>query len=153
MRRDEREIKKREEIEAIIQQAQVCRIGLSAQNVPYIVPVNFGYNCDCLYFHCTGLGKKIDTLCQNNRVCFEVDIDFELRRPDGPPCHWGANYRSVIGFGWAFLIDDQTEKSAALNIICQHYGTAPHDFSADEVRKVTVVRIKIDSLTGKKAGY
>ena len=75
MRRSARGIKDRKEIESIIQSAQVCRIGLSEDNVPYVVPMNFGYKDNCLYFHCAKAGKKIDVIRQNNKVCFEMDID------------------------------------------------------------------------------
>jgi uncharacterized protein len=50
MRRKDREIQNREIIDEIISEAEVCRLGLSRDNHPYIVPVSFGYNGRCLYF-------------------------------------------------------------------------------------------------------
>ena len=81
MRRNEREIKDREEMEAIIQRAQVCRIGLSEKDVPYIVPMDFGYKGNCLYFHCASEGKKLDMIRQNSKVCFEIGIDHQMVKP------------------------------------------------------------------------
>ena len=60
---------------------------------PYIVPLNFGFSDDSLYFHSAHKGRKIDILKKNPRVCFEFDLgvkiisgekSFVLRRePDG----------------------------------------------------------------------
>ena len=80
MRRGEREIKDRKEIEAIIERANVCRIGLSDGKMPYVIPMDFGYKDNCLYFHCAREGKKIDIIKRNNSACFEMDIDHAFLR-------------------------------------------------------------------------
>ena len=153
MKRSDREIKDQKEIETIVERADVCRIGLSDGNMPYIVPMNFGYKDNCLYFHCAKEGKKIDIIKRNNSVCFEMDIDHVFLKPEGRPCGWSAKYQSVIGFGKAFIVETFEEKSEALNIITQHYGGDYYPFSKDELEKVIIIRIEIVSITGKKAGY
>ena len=153
MRRNDRAINSKEEIEAIIEKAQVCRIGLSENNTAYIVPVHFGYKDKCLYFHCATEGKKLDMLRKNNVVCFEMDIDHQTVKNTNNTCAWSAKYRSVVGFGKAYFIEDVQDKSNALNIITKHYGAYWHDFSANELEKVVIVKIDINEITGKKAGY
>jgi hypothetical protein len=32
----------------------------------------------------------------------------------------------------------------------RHYGSEMHEFSDDDIRNVCIIRIKIDSITGKK---
>ncbi len=153
MKRSEREIKDQKEIETIIEKAEVCRIGLSDGNIPYIVPMDFGYKDNCLYFHCAKEGKKIDIIKRNNSTCFEMDIDHTFLKPEGGPCGWDANYQSVIGFGEAFIVENFEEKSEAMNIITQHYGGDYYPFSKDELERVSIIKIEIASITGKKAGY
>ena len=153
MRRHEREITDREEMEAIIQRAQVCRIALSENDEPYIVPVNFGYESNSLYFHCAAEGKKLDMIRLNGKVCFEMDIDHQIVKSAGRPCECSARYRSVVGFGRAFVVDDLQERSRALNVIIQHYGSDRYDFSEKELERVHIIKIEIHSMTGKKAGY
>jgi len=153
MRKTEREIKDKEEIESIIKQAQVCRVAFSAENIPYIVPMNFGYQDNCLYFHCAIQGKKLDIIRQNNEVCFEMDIDGELVKKTERLCYWTTKYRSVIGFGKASIIENWREKSLALDIITRHYGANPHAFSEKDVDRLSIIKIEISSMTGKKAGY
>jgi hypothetical protein len=152
MWREDREIKDKDEIESIVQRAIVCRVAFSENDVPYIVPVNFGYKDDCLYFHSAPEGKKIDTIRQNDNVCFEMDIDQEVVRAE-TPCNWAMKYRSVIGFGKAFLVRDVEEKRKALNTIVEHYSGKPSDYPESAISNVAIIKVEIESMTGKKSGY
>jgi nitroimidazol reductase NimA-like FMN-containing flavoprotein (pyridoxamine 5'-phosphate oxidase superfamily) len=116
MRRTDKEITNRREIDTILSKATICRIGLVGNNVAYIVPLNFGYKNNCLYFHSAPIGKKIELITKNNIVCFEVDIDHEII-DSGILCEWSSKYASVIGYGKASFITDPSLKKDALNII------------------------------------
>jgi nitroimidazol reductase NimA-like FMN-containing flavoprotein (pyridoxamine 5'-phosphate oxidase superfamily) len=143
----------RSAIEAIIRQALVCRIALTDGEQPYIVPVCFGCADDALYFHSSGKGRKIDILKKNNAVCFEFDVDQELVGSE-IPCRSGIKYRSVIGFGKAFFVQDPAEKKKALDtIMAQYGGQPPYDYPATTLDKTTVVKVAIESMTAKVAGY
>jgi len=154
LRRENKEIKDKNEIETILKRSTVCRIAFSENNMPYIAPLNFGYKDDCLYFHSASEGKKIDILRKNNNVCFEIDIDFDIIK-SATLCNWSAKYRSVIGFGKAFFVEDFEEKRRALNLIVQKYSDTSHryEFSEGVLDTVTLIRINIESITGKKSGY
>ena len=152
MRRKEKEILDREEIESIIRKADVCRLGLSDNNIPYIVPLNFGYRDSCLYFHTPKVGKKIDMIKGNNRVCFELDINHEVVRADNP-CDWNMKYQSVIGYGRAFLLEDIDEKRQALDVIIEDYSGQTGEYAEKLVDRLAVIKVQIESMTGKKAGY
>ncbi len=153
MRRKDKEIIDIDSMESIIKRAKVCRIALSINDKPYIVPLNFGYKDKCLYFHSFPKGKKIDMIKQNNNVCFEMDLDVELKEGDNP-CDYGMNYRSIIGFGVALLINDVKEKRDALNIIMDHYGESElREFNERMMKRVIIIKIQIESMTGKKSGY
>jgi uncharacterized protein len=153
VRKTEYEIKDRAEIDAILNAAQVCRIALADGNMPYIVPVNFGYKDNCLYFHCALEGKKLDIIRRNNNVCFEADADVQIIPVAGKVCNWNTRYRSVIGFGKAFILADWQEKAAALNVVTAHYGAAPYAFTEKELERVGIVKVAISNMTGKKARY
>jgi nitroimidazol reductase NimA-like FMN-containing flavoprotein (pyridoxamine 5'-phosphate oxidase superfamily) len=150
MRKANREITDPGEIRAIMEEAQVCRLGMCDNGVPYIVPMNFGLGENCLYFHCAPEGKKIDILRDNNRVCFEMDLLHEVKR-GAKACDFSARYESVIGFGRAALVEGQDEKRFALDRIMAHYGApGPHAYRDDILAKTTVIRVDIDRLTGKR---
>ena len=88
MRRKDKKITDRAEIESIILKSSVCRLALADQLQPYIVPLCFGYRDNTLYFHSALSGKKIEIIKKNNRVCFEFDIDCEAITSD-KACDWG----------------------------------------------------------------
>jgi len=153
MRRKDKEIKDKKEIESIINRAIVCRIALSDNNMPYIVPINFGYKDNCLYIHSATEGKKIDIIKKNNDICFEIDIAHEILQGKSA-CHTTMKYYSVIGYGKAYIIDDSEEKIKALNIIIEHYlPEIPHEYSEKFLKKIVIIKIEIDNMTGKKSGY
>jgi hypothetical protein len=149
VRRKDREIPDRAEIEEILDEAMVCRIGLADNGEPYVIPVSFGYEDGAVYIHSAPEGKKIAILERNPRCCVEVDICDQTIQGDRP-CSWGMRYRSVIGYGRAAVLGDPAEKRHGLNCIMRHYHGGTHEFSADDIRSVAVIRIGIESMTGKK---
>lgn len=62
MRRKDRGITDRTEVEAILDEAQVCRIGLSDGKDPYVVPVCFGYGNGSVYIHAACEDTKLALL-------------------------------------------------------------------------------------------
>jgi len=98
MRKAEREIKDQRELEDVIRRAEVCRLAMIDDGVPYIVPMNFGYRDGTFYFHCAREGRKLDILRKHPRVCFELEADVRLAK-GGAPCKWSTSYESVIGWG------------------------------------------------------
>ncbi|HPU91246.1 MAG TPA: pyridoxamine 5'-phosphate oxidase family protein, partial [Methanofastidiosum sp.] len=78
MERADKEIKNIHEIEDILNKARIIRLALCEDNIPYVIPLNFGYKNNTIYLHTSKIGKKIDILMKNNYVSFEADIDAEL---------------------------------------------------------------------------
>jgi nitroimidazol reductase NimA-like FMN-containing flavoprotein (pyridoxamine 5'-phosphate oxidase superfamily) len=150
MRRDEKDIKDRAEIDSTIRRSQVCRLGLSDNGQPYVVPLCFGYDGKALYFHCAKEGRKLDILRRNGKVCFEFDIVEGMVEAD-QGCHWGMRYQSVIGFGTAQLVEDVTQKKTALTILMAQYSKGSFVFPPEMLTSTAVVKIEIDSLTGKQS--
>ena len=151
MRRKDREIKDKSEIIAILQKADVCRLAMSSNNVPYIVTMNFGVKNDgmSLYFHCAGEGKKIDILKNNNLVCFQADIEHEFFLHD-VACGCSMKYRSVVGMGRITFVTELTEKMEALQTIMTHYTRkSSHEFKERMVDRTTILRLDVEEISGK----
>jgi nitroimidazol reductase NimA-like FMN-containing flavoprotein (pyridoxamine 5'-phosphate oxidase superfamily) len=151
MRRKEKEITEKAAIEAIIKKSLVCRLALSDNNSPYIVPLCFGYKDKVLYFHSSQKGKKIDIIKKNQKVCFEFDTNTEIVKADNA-CHWTMKYRSVIGFGKAVLLEDTEEKRKAFNIIMSQYSDGTFEYNDSILKKTFVIKVEIESMTGKQSG-
>jgi len=153
MRRKEREITATEEIEAIISRCDVCRIALSDNNIPYIVTMNFGYSGGAdnkLFFHSAGDGRKIDMIRKNNKVCFEMDTDHDLKN-GREACDFSMKYKSVVGWGDIFIVEDDEEKKVGLNSIMNHYSNrTDFTYKQDVFNKTTILKLMIKTMTGKK---
>lgn len=152
MRRNDKEIKDRTEIEAIIRRAQVCRLAMCDGSQPYVVPMCFGLLGDSLYFHSATEGRKLDILRANPRVCVEFDIDAEvLLAPTS--CKIGMRYRSVIGVGRATVVEDIEEKRRGLEAIVRQYADLTDMMPDDALARVVVIKVAIEEMTGKQSGY
>jgi nitroimidazol reductase NimA-like FMN-containing flavoprotein (pyridoxamine 5'-phosphate oxidase superfamily) len=151
VRRKELQIRDKDILESILNQAQVCRIGLCHNNIPYIVPVCFSYRADCLYIHSARDGKKVEIIRENNSVCFEVEIGVELIQ-SGRACDFAMRSQSVIGFGTAHLVEDEEQKIHALNILMDHYSDQQsHEHRRKMLPKVAIIKMEIESMTGKRS--
>lgn len=151
MRRQKQEITEKEALEAILHRAIVCRIGLSEDNVPYVVPVCFGYKQGCIYIHSSRLGRKMEIIQKNNKVCFEVDVDVEPIAAE-KACKWTVTYKSLIGFGTASILEDLQEKIDALNVIMEHYsGKDSHEYEGHLLDLTAIIKIEIETMTGKRS--
>lgn len=151
MRRKEKEITNKSEIEAIIKQCLVCRIAFNAPDFPYVIPLAFGYSARSIYFHTAKKGKKIDCITNDNRVCFEFENNIELKSDIAKACNWSFVYESVIGYGFVEEIMGPGDKEKALNHIMEHYSGKAWEISLDSINKTRVWKIIIDSMTGKRS--
>lgn len=152
MRRKEKEINDRTEINNIIKSAQVCRIAFARDNEPYLVPVFFGYDGKRLYFHTAKEGKKIDFLTFNNRVCFEVERNVNLIADPNKACKWSGVFESVIGYGDAVELTTPEEREYGLNQIMLHYSGKEWRYEKKALKQTKIWCVEIESMTGKRSG-
>ncbi len=141
-----------EEAEELLARASVARLGLSLDDQPYIVPVNYVYHDRRAFLHSAEEGQKIDYLNHNPNICFEVDEFLGIREAEAP-CELGARYRSVIAYGKAMIIRDREGKEEALRRLVAKYAADRQNSPLDEdmVESVVVVEIRFDRVTGKKS--
>ncbi len=152
MRRKEKEVTDKKEIEQIFKTAHICRLAMIDGEMPYIVPMNFGYKDNTLYFHSAISGRKIDILKKNLNVCFEIDIPGETINAE-KACNWSMSFVSIIGEGTVLFIDDEAEKIDALNIIMKHYSDSGEwDFNKKMMEKTLVFKVEIENISAKKSG-
>lgn len=151
MRRSDKQIIDKAGIEAILWEGTVCFLALSHGKSPYVVPLNYGYADNALYFHCAREGKKIDLIRANPSVSFSIVAGHEVR-PNDRACNWGAAYRSVIGLGRAMIISDAAGKEEALRTIMRHYSPELEwSFSEEQLNAVLAIRVDIASMTCKQS--
>jgi nitroimidazol reductase NimA-like FMN-containing flavoprotein (pyridoxamine 5'-phosphate oxidase superfamily) len=151
MRRRDRELTNRDEIDAIIRSAQVCRIAFADDNEPYLVPVSFGYDSEAIFVHTAKTGRKLDFIAANNRVCFELEANVAIQAHETDACDWTFSFESVIGYGTISELTTNEDKARGLNQIMLHYSG--HGWEIDEAQIATtrVWRIDIETVTGKRS--
>ncbi len=151
MRKVNQEITDESILEEILRQSAICRIGMIDNGLPYVLPFNYGYKDHHIFIHCALVGKKIDVLRANPKVCFEIEEKAELLK-GAKACKWSSVYRSIVGYGTVEIITDFELKRQGLEIIMSHNG-APElvDFEPELIDAVLILKLHIDSLSGKKS--
>ncbi len=153
MRRKDKEITDQKLLEKILNEAEVLHLALVDQGEPYIVPMNFGYQDNCLYLHSALEGRKIEIIKQNNQVAFQMELGVELLLGQ-EACGSGVRYLSVCGTGKAVLIEELDEKRRGLDTIMTKYtGKTGFEYSSKALEQTLVIKIVICSISGKKSGY
>ena len=157
MRRKDREVVDEKQIEEIIRNCSVCRLGMLDVGKVYIVPLSFGYTLQDrelhLYFHSAGAGRKIDVLRQNPDVCFEMDSAGALIAGE-TACAYSMAYASVIGSGRVQFLEEMNRKEQALLCIMQHYtGQNKFSFTSAAMEHVCILQITTKDFTVKQHVY
>ena len=158
MRRKDKEIADTNDKISIIQKCKVCRLGLSENNKPYIIPLNYGYSFEdntlVLFFHSAIEGRKIDIVKANNQACFEIDCDAKIIESENP-CDFEYAFRSILGFGKIIFLEDIDKKILGLNMIMKQQtgNDTVYNFSQDALRNVLVYKLLVEEFTGKQKEF
>ncbi len=154
MRRKDREITDKSEIIKIIEKCAVCRIGLSQNDIPYIVPMNFGYEYIggklTFYFHGAKEGKKIDIISENPNAAFEMDCEHKLAKAE-TTSSYTMEYESVMGTGKIVICHDKDSKNHALKTMMKKYVPEKEfAFSDETLDAVMTFKLEVAEFSGKR---
>ena len=143
------------ENESVIRKCQSCNIAMvDPEGKPYVIPMNFGFDGNYVYFHGSANGKKVDVLKNRADVCISFSTDHELRYVNEEvACSWSMRYRSVLVYGKAEFVEDPEEKINCLNIIMAHYADRKFEYNAPAIREVMVFKVGVDKMDGRAYGY
>lgn len=109
----------RDVIYQILDEGLVCHVGFVADGQPFVIPTAYGRIDDTLYIHGSPASRMLRLLQQGIDVCVTVTLldGLVLARS---AFHHSMNYRSVVVFGTATLVEDATQKLAALKAFTEH---------------------------------
>jgi len=139
-------------IAAILDEALICHVGFAVEGRPWVVPTAFARLDEHLYLHGAVGNFAMRTLAGGADACVTVTLldGLVLSRS---AFHHSMNYRSVMLFGRAEPVVDDSEKLAALLAIVDHMvagrSTATRAPSALELRSTMVVRLAITEGSAK----
>ena len=103
----------------ILDEGLVCHVGFVVDGQPFVIPTAYGRVGDRLYIHGSPASRMLRTLQGGVGVCVTVTLldGLVLARS---AFHHSMNYRSVVVFGTASVVDDADEKLAALQAFTEH---------------------------------
>src|SRR6185295_11127429 len=109
----------RETVYGILDEGFICHVGFAAEGKPVVIPTGYARVDDTLYIHGSQASRMLRTLSGGVDACVTVTIidGLVLARS---AFHHSMNYRSVVIFGRAMLVDDREEKYAALLALSEH---------------------------------
>lgn len=154
MRRTKQQLSDPEEIASILEAVQEAHIGMAEGSLPYVVPMNFGWERQdkqfTVYLHCAGEGRKLPLLKSGNPVCFEAAQSGALKEA-AEACNYGIKYRSLIAWGRPEEVTDGNQKQKALNLIMKKYTQREFDFDKTMLLRTRVFKILLEELTAKRS--
>jgi uncharacterized protein len=134
-----------QECSELLKRVSIGRLACSLDDQPYVVPVAFSYEPNCIYIFST-VGKKIKWMRRNPKVCLQAD---EIGNR--------SNWLSVIVIGtYVELREPQysSQREHALEKLAQysHYWQTPLAQRREQISDVSIepvfFRIDIESMSG-----
>ena len=117
---------------------------------PYGVPLSYVYADGKLYFHSAQTGHKIDAVRKNNKVSFTI-----IAQDNIVPEEYTTHFRSVIVFGRVRILENDTEKRAAIEQLAEKYMPDLKEGRLQEIdrefSRLCMLELTIDHMTGKEA--
>lgn len=109
----------RETVYGILDEGFICHVGFSVDGQPFVIPTGYARSGDKLYIHGSQASRMLRNLAGGIDACVTVTIvdGLVLARS---AFHHSMNYRSVLVFGRATLVDDAEEKMTALVALSEH---------------------------------
>jgi nitroimidazol reductase NimA-like FMN-containing flavoprotein (pyridoxamine 5'-phosphate oxidase superfamily) len=142
----------RDTINSILDEGFVCHIGFTMDEQPFVIPTSYARIGENLIIHGSSASRMMRALAREKPICVTVTLidGLVLARS---AFHHSMNYRSVVVFGTAKVIQDKEEKLAALRALTEHLVPnrwrevrPPNDL---ELKATTVLSLPIEEASAK----
>src|SRR5438128_943944 len=142
----------RESINQILDEGFICHAGFAVEGQPFVIPTGYARVADKLIIHGSQASRMLRTVGQGIDVCVTVTLidGLVLARS---AFHHSMNYRSVVVFGRATVVDDGDEKVQALRSLSEHMVRGRWDDvrtpNEEELRLTTVLALPLLEASAK----
>ena len=139
-------------INAILDAGFLAHVGFQVDGQPFVIPTLFGRDGEKLYLHGSAASRMLGELAQGVPACVTVTMvdGLVLARS---AFHHSMNYRSVVAFGTARKVEDETRKRNALRVVSEHLIRGRWDDvrepNAKELRATSVLEFQIEEASAK----
>jgi nitroimidazol reductase NimA-like FMN-containing flavoprotein (pyridoxamine 5'-phosphate oxidase superfamily) len=142
----------REAVFAILDAALICHIGYVIDGRPYVTPTLFWREGERLYWHGSSASRMLRTQAKGIPVCLTVSHVDALILARCAFRH-SLNYRAVMAFGSAAIVDAAAEKEAGLNAFIERIYPGRtgimRGISCQELKATTLMGMTIESASAK----
>jgi len=103
----------RQLVYGILDEGFICHVGFAVAGQPFVIPTGYARLDEQLFIHGSQMSRMLRTLSSGIDICVTVTLvdGLVLARS---AFHHSINYRSVVMFGRATIIDERQAKLAAL---------------------------------------
>jgi uncharacterized protein len=105
-------------VNQILDEALVVHIGFVVNDQPFVIPMGYGRDGDRLYIHGSAASRMLKSLERGVEMCVSATLldGIVIARS---LFHHEMNYRSVVLFGRATLVESEEEKMHALKVLSE----------------------------------
>ncbi len=151
-RKHERGRHDRASVYQILDAAMVCHIAYVIDGQPYCTPTAFWREGDHLYWHGSSASRMLRAEAKGIPVCLTVThMDAIVLARCG--FNHSINYRAVMAYGRAHMIEDKQEKLRAMDAFIDRFfpgrSTAIRQPSEQEIKATTLLGMEIEEASGK----
>ncbi|EHM02824.1 pyridoxamine 5'-phosphate oxidase family protein [Acetobacteraceae bacterium AT-5844] len=151
-RRHDRGAYDHETVHALLDAAALCHVSYVIDGQPYCTPTLFWREGTRLYWHGSSASRMLRNLSDGQPACLTVThLDSLVLARCG--FNHSADYRSVMAFGQARLVEDQEEKERALVMMVDRFfpnrTAGLRASSPQEIKATAVVTMEIERASAK----
>jgi nitroimidazol reductase NimA-like FMN-containing flavoprotein (pyridoxamine 5'-phosphate oxidase superfamily) len=139
-------------IHQILDQGLVCHLGFVVEGQPFVIPTTYVRMGDTIYVHGSPASRMLQALEGGVAACVTVTLvdGLVLARS---AFHHSINYRSVVVFGTASLVEDPQQKVKVLQALVDHlisgrWQDIRHP-NLQELKRTLVLAIPIEEASAK----
>ena len=139
-------------INQILDEALVIHVGFVVDNQPYVIPMGYGRDGDQLYIHGSTASRMLQSLEKGIDICVTTTLldGIVIARS---LFHHEMNYRSVVLFGHATLVESEEQKLHALKVLSEQIVPGRWEQARQptyqEVKGTTVLAFPIEEGSAK----
>lgn len=142
----------RELVYRILDEGFICHVSFAVDGQPFVIPTGYARVGDQLYIHGSQVSRMLRTLSGGIDACVAVTLidGLVLARS---AFHHSVNYRSVVIFGRASIVEEREAKLAALFAFSEHVIPGRWDDvrepTEQELKATTVLTLRLEEVSAK----
>jgi nitroimidazol reductase NimA-like FMN-containing flavoprotein (pyridoxamine 5'-phosphate oxidase superfamily) len=147
-----REMNDEASINAILDGGFLCHVAFQHKGQTMMIPTAYGRKNDSLFLHGSTKNFMLNQILDGQTICISVThLDGIVLAKS--LFHTSVNYRSVVLFGKAYLVEDENERIAGMKVITENIIKGRWDEvpigNDQQIKATMVIEFKIEKASAK----